>query len=121
MKCPLKKTGTMKKIAVFLLLILSASVFASGCLGSSPPQPEANTVSIKNFAFAPSTITVSAGTAVTWKNEDGAAHTVTSDTGAFDSGSIPSGQTFTHTFKAAGTYNYSCSIHKYMKGTLIVQ
>jgi plastocyanin len=83
-------------------------------------------VSIENMSFVPSTITVSAGTVVTWTNNDSMAHTVTSDTGLFDSQSIlaaglyTSGGTFTFTFATAGTYLYHCTAHPTMTGKVIV-
>ena len=69
------------------------------------------TVDIMNFNFVPQVITVPKGTTVTWTNRDSVPHTVTSTTGAFDSGSISQGYTYSHTFDTPGTYEYSCTIH----------
>lgn len=79
---------------------------------------------IKNFAFHPSTLTVSPGATITVKNEDSATHTVTAvapHNNIFNTGDIAGGATAT--FKApttAGTYNYICLIHQFMHGTLTV-
>jgi len=79
-----------------------------------------------SFAFSPATLTVKAGTTVTWKNTTAASHTVTSDDGkSFDSGmanpiTAQSG-TFSHTFTTAGTFAYHCAIHPFMKATIVVQ
>jgi plastocyanin len=75
------------------------------------------------MAFNPVTITVTVGSTVTWKNEDGVAHTSTSDTGVWDTGKMAAGATATTTFKTAGTYPYNCVYHASMgmKGTVIVQ
>ncbi len=81
--------------------------------------PTAN-VSISGFSFQPQTINVTAGTTVTWTNLDSVTHTVTSDTGLFDSGSLSTGQTFSRTFNTAGSYDYHCSIHPSMTGSVIV-
>jgi plastocyanin len=71
--------------------------------------------------FSPASFTAKVGQAVTWSNGDGATHTVTSTTsGQFDSGSIPSGGTYSYTFTQAGTYTYYCTIHPWMKGTIVV-
>lgn len=71
--------------------------------------------------YSPATFTVKVGQTVTWSNGDGGVHTVTSDTsGVFDSGNMPSGDTFSHTFTQAGTYTYYCTIHPWMKGTVVV-
>jgi plastocyanin len=80
--------------------------------------PGANEVFIQGMAFNPQTITVTAGTTITWTNKDQVAHTVTSTTGLFDSGSINTNGTFTHTFTATGTFSYYCKIHTYMTGSV---
>src|SRR5690348_14190599 len=71
-------------------------------------------VTIVDFAFQPSYITVPAGTTVTWYNAGAAPHTVTSSDGFFDSGTIGSGGSFSVTFSSPGTYNYACAIHPMM-------
>jgi plastocyanin len=71
--------------------------------------------------YAPPSFTVKAGTTVTWVNHDGSVHTVTSKgSNLFDSGNIPTGGTFSYKFTQAGTYNYYCTIHPWMTGTVIV-
>ncbi len=77
-------------------------------------------ITISGFSFQPQTINVTGGTTVTWTNLDAVAHTVTSDTGLFDSGLISPGQTFSRTFNEAGTFDYHCSIHTFMTGKVIV-
>ena len=77
-------------------------------------------VSISGFAFQPPTLAVAPGTTVTWTNEDGAPHTVTSDDGTFDSGELGSGGTFSTSFAEAGTFAYSCRFHPGMTGTIVV-
>lgn len=78
------------------------------------------------LAFSPATLTIKAGTTVTWKNTTAVSHTVTSDDGkSFDSGmanpiAAQSG-TFSFTFTTAGTFAYHCAIHPFMKATIIVQ
>jgi plastocyanin len=80
-----------------------------------------NEVSIISSSFSPTPLTVSVNTTVKWTNSDGIAHTVTSDNAVWDSGNISAGGTFSFTFTAAGTFNYHCSIHSSMTGTIIVQ
>jgi uncharacterized repeat protein (TIGR01451 family) len=79
-----------------------------------------NSVSIIDFAFQPSSITVSVGTTVIWTNTGGVTHNVTSTTDLFSSGNISPGGTFQFTFENAGTYNYTCTIHGFA-GAVIVQ
>ena len=77
-------------------------------------------VDITNFAFVPATVTISRGTTVVWTQQDsGVSHTVTGT--GFDSGPLSQGDTFNQTFNEAGTFNYHCSIHTTMTGTIIVQ
>ena len=73
--------------------------------------------------FSPSTITVVIGVnnTVVWTNKDGAPHTVTSVDKKFDSGNMNTGDSFTYTFTTPGTYQYGCSYHPWMKGTVIVK
>lgn len=80
-----------------------------------------NSVSIKNFAFSVNSLTVSAGTKVTWTNNDATTHTVTADDGSFDSGNIAPGGSFSKTFSTAGAYAYHCSIHSTMKAKVEVE
>ncbi|MDA4129748.1 MAG: cupredoxin family copper-binding protein [Thaumarchaeota archaeon] len=71
--------------------------------------------------FAPSTYTVKVGAMVTWANHDGTAHTVTSKgSSLFDSGNIVTGGTFSYTFTQPGSYDYYCTIHPWMTGTIVV-
>jgi amicyanin len=77
-------------------------------------------VRIKNFAFSPATITVKAGSTVMWTNDDSIQHDITFDGGGIASGALNQNDTFSHTFAAAGTYHYICSIHPFMHGTVIV-
>ncbi|MDO8491761.1 MAG: cupredoxin family copper-binding protein, partial [Dehalococcoidia bacterium] len=72
-------------------------------------------------AFSPASISVPVGTTVTWTNKDSVAHTVTSDSGVFNSGNLSTNKTFSYTFATAGTFPYHCSLHTYMKGTVTVQ
>ena len=80
-------------------------------------------VEIKDFAFNPAEIRITAGTVVTWTNSDVVAHTATATDprGAFDSGNLNPGQSFSFTFDTAGTYEYFCSYHPFMKGTIVVE
>ena len=89
--------------------------------GTNGPDYKPASATIENFAFSPATITVAIGTTITWTNQDSAAHTVTSDSGVFDSGSISQGKTFSYTFNEKGSFNYHCTFHPNMKGTVIVQ
>jgi len=112
-----------------LAVMLVLCMFLSGCVQQTPatndtnvtPTPATNaTITISNFAFNPQTLTVKAGTTVTWVNDDPAGHTVTVD-GGFSSGTFSKGQSFSHTFNDTGAYDYHCTIHPSMKGKIIVE
>jgi plastocyanin len=98
----------------------AASAAASASAPASAAAGAAGTVDIKNTAFNPTSLTVAAGTKVTWTNSDGFAHTVTLDDNSVDSGNIAGGVTFDHTFATAGTFAYHCKIHSTMHGTVTV-
>jgi plastocyanin len=119
------KLFTMKKLThlgiVLLAFVISMTIFACSKSGSGMSTNNASSVSIKNFAFSNTSLGVTAGTTVTWTNNDATAHTVTADDGSFDSGNIAPGQSFTHTFSNMGTVNYHCTIHPMMKAAVIVK
>jgi len=82
------------------------------------PAPMEATVQMQGSAFRPDTVAVALGGTVTWTNDDGVTHTVTGD--GFDSGNLAPGDTFSQTFDEAGTYEYECTIHAGMRGTVTV-
>lgn len=88
---------------------------------TTAPPSTGNSISIMNFAFSPLTLTVKTGTKVTWTNKDTVTHTVTDDKGAFNSGLLTPGNSFSFTFTQAGTYSYHCNIHHSMMATIVVQ
>lgn len=116
----------MKKI--ILLLAILAVILLAGCQ-PSPNQSSISsqgqqlgvkpTIDIKNFAFDPNSLTVKAGTTVTWTNQDSAPHKILGS--GFESGDLSKGQTFSYTFNDKGKFDYSCSIHPSMKGKVIVE
>jgi plastocyanin len=98
-----------------------ASAAAASAAPASAAAGSPNAVTIADFAFAPGTLTVAAGTTVTWTNNDTAGHTVTADDGSFDSKTLANGATFSQAFAKAGTYTYHCNIHSSMTATVVVQ
>jgi plastocyanin len=84
------------------------------------PAPGSGAVQVVDFAFAPSSLDVVAGTTVTWINAGAALHTVTASDGAWDSGIIAAGSTFARRFGTAGTYLYLCALHPSMTGVIRV-
>lgn len=84
------------------------------------PARAASDVSIIDFGFAPADFHVAVGGTVTWVNNGVALHTVTARDGSFDSGYIGAGGTFSRAFATAGTYQYICSLHSNMAGSVVV-
>jgi plastocyanin len=95
---------------------LTAAGAAAVTAGASPA-----TIEIDNFAFAPAALTVTAGTTVTWKNEDDSPHRIGDKNGTLKSAALDTDDTFSHTFAAPGEYPYICTIHPYMAGKIIVK
>lgn len=88
----------------------------------SQNQATENTVDIRNMAFTPSQITVKKGTTVTWTNNDSTTHTVTADNGnGPSSDNISPGSSYKYTFNDTGSFQYHCTIHPSMRGTVVVQ
>lgn len=77
------------------------------------------TVSLQNFAFNPSDITVAVGGSVTFTNNDSTTHDIVGD--SFDSGQLAPGKSFTQTFATAGTFPIHCSIHPSMTAQVTVK
>jgi amicyanin len=92
---------------------------------SSAEQPvSATTVTISNFAYSPASIKVKVGDTVTWTNKDSIGHTVTADKSSSDapaSDLLAQGQSYSFTFKKAGTFTYHCVPHPNMHGSVIVE
>ena len=81
----------------------------------------ANQVVIENFSFAPATLTVKAGTKVTWINRDDVPHTVNENDKRFKSSTMDTDDQFSYTFSTPGTFNYFCALHPRMTGQIIVK
>ena len=119
--------GTIRRpMVLFVSIICIAVVVLFACSKSGSGNNNGggnntgNSVSIANFAFSVSSLSVKSGTTVTWTNNDQTTHTVTADDGSFDSGNIAPGGKFTHTFNATGTIAYHCSIHSSMTAKVVV-
>lgn len=124
-------TRRKKTAAAALVITAFALLTACGESGNDDagapnqaPAASASDVTMQLVSFRPETVTVEAGTTVTWTQKDPGFHTVTSGTveqggvgvtpapdGRFDSGELATGKTFTHTFDQSGTYSYFCEIH----------
>lgn len=102
--------------------LLMAPVSAQSSETVSTANVNAANVSIANLAFNPANITVILGVnnTVVWTNNDNTTHTVVANDNSFSSGFLNPGDVFTHTFTTAGVYEYHCSIHTFMHGSVTV-
>ena len=87
---------------------------------AAAPVESGAKVSIVNFAFTPEEIKIKSGETVTWLNDDGAPHGLKFDDGAKGTELFLPGATFSRRFDRPGSYDYSCSVHPYMTGRVIV-
>lgn len=104
-------------------MLYNNNMSKSSSVTSSSTSTATDAVTIQSYAFSPSSITVKAGTKVTWTNKDSVAHTVTSDSGSadtFNSGDINQDATYSYTFNTVGTFTYHCTFHPSMLGKVIV-
>jgi plastocyanin len=110
-------------LAAAVMVVLGLLLAGSPNVAANTPQPAATEVKIDNFSFTPVTLTVTAGTTVTWTNRDDIPHTVVSvdDPKAFKSKVMDTDERFSFTFSKAGTYTYFCSVHPKMTGTVVVK
>ena len=90
-------------------------------LALAQPSAAAQTVKISNLTFGPQTITVAAGSTVTWVNQDDLPHTVVAVDKSFRSKPLDTGDSFSFTFAKPGEYAYFCSIHPMMTGKVVVK
>ena len=119
----------VRNALLFIVSVAFVWAFVPQALRAQSPAPASSAtaatpspaVDTKNYAYAPSTLTVARGTAVVFKNSDTVAHTITAADKSFDSGNMDPGASWTHAFAKAGTYRYICAYHTYMEGTIVVK
>ena len=102
------------------LLALAVALAAASAQDEAVRADNA-TINIDNFTFTPARLTLRAGTTVTWRNEDDIPHTVTSAARLFKSSTLDTDDTYSFTFTEPGSYEYFCSLHPRMTGTIVVE
>lgn len=110
-----------RALALALCAWLAVAYIAAMLAAGSPVRAATHSVAINGLAYTPATLTIAVGDTVTWMNNDVQAHTATASGGAFDSGTMDSGQSFSFTFTTAGSFAYTCNFHAEMTGTITVQ
>ena len=95
-------------------------LLAAGWTLAGPAGAATHTVKIEGMQFVPATLTVKRGDKVVWQNKDVVPHTATAK-GSFDSGSIATGKSWSHSMGKAGRFDYVCTFHPGMKATVVVE
>lgn len=139
----MRATATrMRWVVVTTAALITVALVTSGCShgafgmgdhhdqmhggsGGAPQTPVLSdaskvTVEIADFDFSPRELTVQPGTAITWINSDGVPHDATDEAGTWGTGILRPGETATIAFDLPGEYEYFCTLHPNMKGTLTV-
>jgi plastocyanin len=114
----------MLRSAISAALIGAAvgSVLAGGVLFAKAQTAATAAVGIDNFTFNPQTVTVKAGTTVTWTNKDDIPHGIAATNNAFKrSQALDTDDSFSFTFTTPGIYQYFCYIHPHMTGSIVVE
>ena len=116
-------SNTMRSALVAAALGAATATALSAVVlpGWADNAAQGGAVSIDNFTFGPQTLTVKAGTTVTWTNKDDIPHTVAAVNKEFRSKALDTDDAYTFTFTTPGTYAYFCSLHPHMTGTIVVE
>ena len=106
----------------FLALLGTGAGLIIAAHAAAAAEDKAVEVAIDNFAFKPGTITVAPGTRVTWTNKDDEPHLVASRVaGQFKSPPLDTDEKFSFTFADKGSFEYFCTLHPHMTGTIVVE
>ena len=114
-------TTRLVAVVITLLLVLAVGGVVIGSAGASTSSAAGTPitkVTIKGYKFIPNKFTVTAGTPVTVKNQDGVTHDLAAQNGAFKTKYIDGGKSAKFTVKKPGTYKIVCTLHTYMTGVL---
>jgi plastocyanin len=115
------RTRAKARLAIGAIAALFLATIGVSLAAPAAQAQEAESVMIMDYAFTPADLTIPVGTTVVWTNMDAAAHDVVStDGGPLDSPNLATGDTFEFTFDTPGTYEYFCSLHPDMTGTITV-
>ncbi len=110
----------IRNVILSVLFLLATLALGTSNL-SAPARATDATVTIDNFTFEPQRLTVRAGTTVTWVNQDDMPHALASNTKVFKSKALDTDDKFSFTFATLGVYDYFCSLHPHMTGTIVVE
>jgi plastocyanin len=111
---------SVARVSAAALLVSTALLWTA----VSPPSTAAAgtpvQIQMKNFAFAPQTISITVGQPLMWTNDDVVPHTTTANEKAWNSGEVAPGHNYTVMLTKPGTYDYACTIHTFMHAKIVV-
>ena len=108
----------MKTRVLPILTALSAAALVAVAPAAAAAR---ETVTVADFSYSPAVLTVKPGTEVTWTNKGPSTHTATAGDGSFDTGLLKPGDSHSETFNQVGTFQYACTLHPDMTGSIVVQ
>jgi plastocyanin len=118
----IRRNKTAVLLCSLVVLNFALGAWADEMASGAASNDKKNTIEIKDFAFNPQTLKVKAGEKITWINHDDEPHTVVSVGKKFQkSSALDTDQEFTITAGAPGTYEYFCSVHPKMTGTIVIE
>lgn len=116
------KHGDMTRFVGAILIgavVLFTFTSVTGEHHAAAGKPKTHVVAIRDSQFSPTSLTVSAGDTLIFRNDDIVPHTATGR--AFDSGNLNKGQSWKYVAKAKGSFSYICTYHPSMKGRVVVR
>ncbi len=117
----MQRLGPERRLRSLGAVFLVAACIAATLFHPIGARAEDAAVQIDNFAFSPPSLTVKAGTTVTWRNKDDIPHTVASSTRVFKSKALDTDDSYSFTFNEPGSYQYFCSLHPHMTAKIVVE
>ncbi|MGO9398313.1 MAG: cupredoxin family copper-binding protein [Xanthobacteraceae bacterium] len=112
---------TLRRALVAAALGAACAPFVAALLPPAGAQDAPAAVAIDNFTFDPQKLTVKAGTTVTWTNKDDIPHAIAAVNKQFRSKALDTDDAYSFTFTTPGSYDYFCSLHPHMTGTVVVE
>ena len=117
----MKNARWISGVVLTVVAAFGSTAVTRPSMAKAGDQPTSAEVKIDNFSFGPQTLTVAAGTTVTWKNTTMCPIRSLATTKIFKSKALDTDDKFSYTFTKPGTYNYFCSVHPKMIAKVVVQ
>ena len=111
----------LTKVWVLFVAVFTLSLAVFAMTPAATAENKAVKISIADFQFTPAEITIAPGESVTWINNDGAPHGLEFSDGSSGNDLLLPGASYSRRFDKPGTYEYSCSVHPYMTGRVLVR